>query len=378
MRKGGERVRIAAQLVNVDDGFQLWSDTYDRELTDIFAVQDEIASAVAGGLKVALLGDTFGESGSVKAISADAYNAYLRGLFYLNKSGPDSSKTAMSHFENAVALEPDYASAWAGLSRASAGYASQGSQDTEEALLRGREAVAKALELDPASPEAHAARGYIEYFFDWNWEAAESSYRRALELRPGDVGAGKSLARLIGDRGRLDASLNMLRSLIETDPLNESLGLHYANKLFDSGDFDACESVITRLLELNPSMNFGRLFLAWVAIYEGRLDEALTLAEAEPADLGRWVASAVAHHRLGNTEAAIQAQQELFELYGNHAAYQQAWISTFWGERDEAVRWLEIAYDARDPGLTGLKIDFMLRPLREHPGYIALLEKMAL
>jgi len=125
-------------------------------------------------------------------------------------------------------------------------------------------------------------------------------------------------------------------------------------------------------------MNFGSLFLAWIAIYEGRLDEALTLARAEPVDLGRWVALAMVQHRLGNGEAAIEAQQELLEAYGDLAAYQQAQIYAFWGEFDEAVRWLEIAYDARDPGLTGLKIDLLLRPLREHPGYIALLEKMNL
>ncbi len=228
MRKGGERVRITAQLVNVDDGFQLWSDSYDRDLTDIFAVQDEIAAAVAGGLRVTLLGDAAGELEPLNPVDADAYNAYLQGLFYSNKAGPDDSKIAISHFENAVALEPDYALAWAGLARASAGYASQASEGNREALLRGRGAAAKALELDSALPEAHTALGYIQYFFDWDWDAAESSSRRALELRPGDVPAGRNLARLIGDRGRLDESLNTLRSIIEADPLNESLQLQYA------------------------------------------------------------------------------------------------------------------------------------------------------
>jgi len=228
--------RRRAQLINVNDGFQLWSDTYDRDLTDIFAVQDEIGSAVVEALKVTLLGETFARSGPQKPINADAYNAYLQGIFYGNKVGPDNLKIAMSHFENAVVLEPDFASAWAELSVASAAYAGQASEHTEEALLRGREAAA-----------------------------------RALELRPGDVKARQSLARLIGDRGRIDESLNMLRSIIEADPLDQSLQLSYAGKLFDNEDFEACESVITHLLELNPSMNFGSLFLAWVVMYEGRL-----------------------------------------------------------------------------------------------------------
>jgi serine/threonine-protein kinase len=378
VRKGGERVRITAQLVNVDDGFQLWSDTYDRELTDIFAVQDEIASAVADGLKVTLLGDTIGGSGRERPINPDAHNEYLRGLAYLNMSGPNTRQNAVSYFENALALEPDYALAWAGLGYASAVSAAYGVEDIEAALLKGREATAKALELDPGLPEGHYALGYIQHLFDWNWEAAESSYRRALELRPGDISIGMSLARLIGDRGGLDESLDMMRSLVAADPLNESLTSNYVRMLFDSGDFQAVDSAVTRRLASNPSLIYQRFWLALIAIYEGRFDEALTLAEAEPAPVGRWVASAAAHHRLGNTEAAIQARQELFELYGNHAAYQQAWISTSWGERDEAVRWLEIAYDARDPGLTGLKTDFLLLPLRDHPGYIALLKRTGL
>jgi serine/threonine-protein kinase len=378
VRKSGERVRITAQLVNVNDGFNLWSDTYDRELTDIFGVQDEIGSAVVDELEVTLLGQTSGSSGPQNPINADAYNAYLQGIFYRNKVGPDNLKIAMSHFENAVVLEPDFASAWAELSAASAAYAGQTSEDAEEALLRGREAAARALELDSALPETHAALGYIQYFFDWDWDAAESSYRRALELRPGDVKARVRLARLIGDRGRIDESLNMLRSIMEADPLDQSLQLSYAARLFDNEDFEACESVITHLLELNPSMNFGSLFLAWVAMYEGRLDEALTMATAEPVDLGRWIALAMVQHRLGNRDAAIEAQQELLEAYGNLGAYQQAQIHAVWGDFDEAIRWLEIAYDAHDPGLTGLKIDFILRPLREHPGYIALLETMNL
>ncbi len=169
-----------------------------------------------------------------------------------------------------------------------------------------------------------------------------------------------------------------LVAIIEAEPLNEPLQLQYAAMLFENENLEASESVFKRLLDLNPSMSFGRLFLGWMAIHEGRLDEALTLAEAEPADLGRWIVSAMAHHRLGNRGAAIAAQQDLFDKYGNLAAYQQAQIHSVWGENDEAVRWLETPFGASDPGLTGLKIDLLLRPLREHPGYVALLEKMAL
>ncbi len=378
VRKGGERIRITAQLVNVADGFHLWSDTYDRQLTDIFAVQDEIASAVVDELRVTLLGDVFAKQGPLSTINADAYTAYMQGLFYLNKLGPDNRKIAMSHFENAIALEPNFALAWAGLSKAAVNYASQAATDIEKALLRGREAAAKALELDPALPEAHIALGFIQHIYDWDWRAAETSFRRALELRPGDVLARRYLSKLIGDLGQIDESMAMLRSIIEVDPLDENLQLAYASRLFDKEDFKAGEAVVRRLLEQNPSLSFGSVYLAWLLMYDGRPDEALQFAEAEPVDFARLNALAILHHRLGNMEAARDAQQELLEIYGDQAAYQQAQVHAFWGELDEAVRWLEIAYDTRDPGLSGVKIDISFRPLREHPGFIVLLEKMNL
>lgn len=380
VRKGGNRVRITAQLINVEDGFHLWSESYDRDLTDIFAVQDEIATAVVDALKITLLGDASIKSGQPGTINADAYNAYLQGLFYLNKLGPANRWIAMSHFEEAVAAEPEFALAWAGLSRASINYASQGSdsEDVQIALHRGREAADRALALDPDLPEAHIALGRIQFVFDWEWDAAESSYRRALELRPGDVLARSHLANLVGERGMTGEALDILRSIIEVDPLDENTQMAYAGQLFNNGEFKAGESVVSHLLELNPSLSFGPIYLAWLVMYDGRLDEALEHAKAEPVDFARWHALAVLHHGLGNMEEAREAQQELLEVYGDLAAYQQASIHAFWGEIDEAVRWLEVAYEARDPGMTSIKTDVAFVPLREHPGFITILEKMNL
>jgi serine/threonine-protein kinase len=378
VRKSGDRVRITAQLINVEDGFHLWSETYDRELTDIFAVQDEIASAVVDELKVTLLGGAFAKTEQPDTINADAYNSYLQGLFFLNKLGPANRKIAMSHFEEAVAIEPDFALALAGLSRASVQYASQAFEGVDAALLRGREAADRALELDPALPEAHIALGFIQYIYDWDWDAAEASYRRALALRPGDVLARRSLSRLIGDRGDIDESLRMLRAIIEVDPLDESLQMAYAGRLFDNEEFKTAESVVNQLMERNPSLSFGPVYLAWLVMYDGRLDEALEHANSEPVTFARLGTLAILHHRLGNVEASDEAQQQLFDVYGNLAAYQQAQIFAFRGDIDEAVRWLETAYDSRDPGLTSMKTDLAFVPLREHPGFIALLEKLNL
>lgn len=378
VRPGGDRVRITAQLINVEDGFHLWSETYDRELTDILAVQDEIASAVVDALKVTLLGNTVVGSGHAETIDADAYNEYLQGLFYRNKLGPANRRIAMTHFENALAIEPEFALAWAGLSRAAIDYASQGSEAVEEAQRRGRKAADRALQLDPNLPEAHIALGRIQYIFDWDWAAAEASYRRALELRPGDVQARRSLYDLASGHADFDEALRQMQSLIEVDPLDENLQLTYSGALYDVGDLKASEAVIRRLLKQNPAMTVAPTYLAWILMDEDQAEEALTHATKEPVRFLRWTMLAILHHKVGDAEAAREAQQALLETYGDLAAYQQGQIFAFWGEYDTAIEWLETAYEERDPGMTSLKSDSSFRPLKDHPDYIALVEKMKL
>lgn len=378
VRKGGNRVRITAQLINVEDGFHLWSDTYDREVTDILAVQDEIAAAVVHALKVTLLDETVIHNTKTEAVNPDAYNAYLQGLFYLNKLGPANQRIAVDHFENAIAIEPEYAQAWAGLARASINYAAQGSDGVSAALQRGRDAANKALELNPDLPDAHVALSRINYAFDWDWNSAESALRRALELRPGDVGARRRLAVQVSARGNTREALNIVRSLIEADPLDENLQLFYSGALFVDGQLDAAAAVAKRLVEQNPQMNFARGYLSWVLLSEGQFDAALEVARDEPVTFFRLTALAIAHHKLGNTDEARHAQQELLEEYGNLAAFQQAQIHTFWGEYDTALDWLEIAYENRDPGMTDVKTARAFIPLRNLPRFVAIVEKMGL
>ncbi len=378
VRQGGDRVRITAQLINVDDGFHLWSETYDRELTDILAVQDEIAAAVVNALKITLLGTKVVGSGQSETVDPDAYNAYLQGLFYLHKRGPDNRRIAMTHFEDAVAAESRFALAWAGLSQAAINYASQGFEDVNEAQRRGREAADKALQLDPDLPEAHIALGRIQYIYDWDWAAAEASYRRALELRPGDVQARRRLYELASAHADFAAALEQMQLLVAQDPLDEDLQLAYSGALFDAGDLHRAQVTVERLLEQNPDMSVAPTYLSWVLMFDNRLEEALDWAGKEPVDFLRWTTLAIVHQKLGNSEAARDAQQSLLDTYGNLAAYQQAQIHAFRGEYDKAVEWLETAYVTRDPGMTTVKSDSAFRVLKDHPGYIALVKKMKL
>jgi len=379
VRKSGNHIRITAQLIKVDDGFHLWSETYDRQLTDIFEVQDEIATAVVNELKVTLLGAaTPTAHGRSRIADIDAYNRYLQGLFYLNKRGPDNSEKAAKAFQQAIDLAPDSALAWASYAEAKIRYAGQAGRDGPEALAEGRKAVAKAYSLDTEVPEVYLVQARLAYSYDWDWPAAEEAIRKALVLRPGDVTALRARANLVSILGRTNDALATYRDLIARDPLDGSLPFGYINQLVIANELDEAESVLRRLLEQDPSANFTNAYLSWVLLEAGRHEEAMVYARQEPVDYSRLNAVGVLEYKLGNIEAAMAVQQELLQQYGDAASYQQASIAAASGDADKTLEWLERAYDTGDPGLTSVKTDRDFKFLRDEPRFVALLEKMNL
>lgn len=377
VRKSGDRVRITAQLVKVDDGYHLWSETYDRELHDIFAVQDEIAGAVVKELQVTLLGDRpQHDSSSALMENTDAYNAYLQGLFYYNKRGPDNYDTANGYFETAVALAPDSALAWAALGRSSSDYAGQTSEDPAAAIARAREATAKALELDDTLPEAYMALSSILSSWDWDWQGAEAATRRALELRPGDVRARSQLGGLLSIYGRAEEALEVFEEARQQEPLDKSLQLNIASELFNLARYTEAERVMASLLERDPSGSLNNAYMGFILDEQGRSEEAVRFLKNEPVRFLRYTILAMAYQRLGDHDAAVAEQQALLEDYGDQASYQQAQIHCVWGEIDLCAQWLQRAYEARDPGIVSIKTDNTLKVLRGHPVYEELLRKM--
>jgi TolB-like protein len=380
VRKGENRVRITAQLVKVDDGFHLWSETYDRELTDVLAVQDEIAGAVVKELKVTLLGEQKAPTHVADSLTGNAvaYNAYLQGLFFWNQAGPDNRSKAAEYFEQAVSLAPNSALAWAMLSLADANYASQSSDGSPAALARAREAAAKALELDDTVPEAHLAAATLDYLYNWDWDAAEAAVERALALRPGDIQARKMLFDLRMNQERLGEAREILAAAQLQDPLDISILTRETDILFYMGDYAAAEQKGLEVLAKDPARAFTRSSMGWILMGDGRLQEALAYMEAEPVRYARFAGLAMVQHKLGNQAGAEVAQQELWDAYGEAASYQQAQIYAEWGQDDKAIEWLERAYQVRDPGMPQMRIDTSFASIKQHPGYIALLQKMKL
>jgi len=379
VRKGTDRVRITAQLVEADDGFHLWSETYDRELDDIFAVQDDIASQVVKALKVTLLGEAAKPTTSKSAINnVEAYTAYLRGLFLYNKSGPDNLGKAVPYMQEAVTLAPDSALAWAGLARALDDYAGQGAADPVPLVAQAWEAASKALALDDTLPEAHLAVADLKRSWDWDWAGAEAALQRVLELRPGDVDAQKLQARLYVTFSRLEEAEQITRIALTQDPLDDRLQRSLQTILLFQGRYDEAALLGERLLEHDPNMPYVRTWLAVIYVEQGRAQEALEQALQEPALFARLTGLAIAHHALGNRDEAVAAQQQLLEAYGDLASYQQAEIFAQRGELDTAIEWLERAYAQHDPGMENLKPSRLFFPLHGHPRYEELLRKMNL
>jgi len=215
VRKSADQVRITAQLVKAGDGFHLWSETYDRKLDDIFAVQDDIAGEVVKALKVKLLGGTENlPTAQANIRNGASYDAYLKGLFYYNKSGDDNLGKAASYMQDAVDLAPQSALAWAGLSRALSAYAGQAALDPTELVVRAREAADKALTLDPNLADAYLAMADLNEQWDWNWAGAEVAANRVLELRPGDLDAQMLLVDLHVSFDRLEEAERLVRAVL--------------------------------------------------------------------------------------------------------------------------------------------------------------------
>ncbi len=379
VRKGADRVRITAQLVEVDDGFHLWSETYDRKLDDIFAVQDDIASQVVKALKVTLLGEAAKPATGKPAIdNVEAYTAYLRGLFLYNKSGANNLGKAVQYMQEAVTLAPDSALAWAGLARAMDDYAGQGTADPAPLVAQAWEAASKALALDDKLPEAHLAVAELKRSWDWDWAGTEAALQRVLELRPGDLEAQKFQARLYVTFDRLEEAEQITRMAVAQDPLNDRLQRSLQYVLYFQGRYDEAALVGERLLEQDPTMPYVRTWLVAIYLEQGRAKEALEQALQEPALFARLTGLAIVHHALGNREKAVAAQQQMLEAYGDLASYQQAQIFVQRGELDTAVEWLERAYAQHDPGMENLKPDRLFIPLHGHPRYEELLRKMNL
>jgi eukaryotic-like serine/threonine-protein kinase len=376
VRKEGNKVRITAQLVKAGDGFHVWSETYDRELDDIFTVQSDIAHAVAGSLKVTLLGGKTATP-TVTATNAEAYTAYLQGRYFSERSKENLEK-AIGYFEQAIKLDSGYAPAWAGLARARSVQADRGYLHAEEGYRKAREAAERALALDPNSAEAHAAMGWIKRSHDWDWAGADASYQRALALEPGNATVVRGAAVLAATLGRLEEAMVLDRRSIELDPLSPANIANLGNHASFAGRLEEAAGAYKKALELSPEYPVAHTYLGRIYLAQAHPQDALAEMEREKDPAWRLQGLALAYHAMGRNKEADAALKEFIDKYHADAAFQVAEVYAFRGDSDRAFEWLERAYAQRDTGCAEMKRDPMLKSLEHDPRYKAFLEKMRL
>jgi serine/threonine-protein kinase len=372
VRKQGERVRIVAELINAADGIELWSRTFDRELKDIFAVQQEIAAAVASSLKTTLLGTD--QPASVNPKTSEAHNAYLQGHYYFHRRNLEDYRKALGHYDEAIRLDPDYALAYAERSEVWT-LIGDLTGEGKTAWPKARADAERAVAIAPALAEAHAALGWVRFFTEWRFAEGLSELKRAKDLAPANPTANDLLARVIVYLGRLDEAENQGRQAVEVDPLAASPQNNLARILWYEAKLDQADAAARKAAELQPNSASSRRWQVLVAIKRGDSETALREAQLEPDESYRRFELAVAQYARGDRRAADAALADLI-AHDQGLDYQVAQVYAVRGEREKAFEWLQIAFDNHDTGMLALLVDPLLNSLRDDPRYKALIAKM--
>jgi serine/threonine protein kinase/tetratricopeptide (TPR) repeat protein len=382
VRRAGARIRVTAQLIRAEDGTHLWSQRYESEMTDVFAIQDEISAAIVKQLQLNLTGHSLVKRA---ATNVAAYEATLQGRHHLTKYTPASIDRGRQCFERAIALDPEYAPAHAGLAEYHVWQAGIGSADPLQVLPLGRQTALRALELDPALPEAHAIAGQICAELDYDWAASEQHYRRAIASNPASAAVRFSFGYwCLRPTGRIAEALSELARARELDPLSLSCTVSRAYLLSFTGRYEEAANEARAAFDIDPNFSMAQLVLSYLLACQGRFQEAIQLAERALQIHGRYPLSLVyvgaTLALAGCRDAAQDIVAELEEMAAKTycAAGPLAVVNSALGNLDEAFRWASRAIDQRDPQLLGLKSTPLFENLRSHPRYPALLQRMNL
>ncbi len=374
VRKQGSRVRITAQLIKVSDGFHLWSETYDRDLTDIFAVQEEIARAVAASLKTTLLAASAPAS---RTTTPEAYNTLLMAHHFLTLSGIENANKALAYSQKSIQLDPNYAPAWAELARVTV-TRSIYTGEVHDTYRQAREAAERALALDPNLASAHVAMGRIKKDYDWEWDGAQASYHRALALEPSNAAAINGAAMVSLILGHCDEALELSRQAVAIDPLRAEEHHVYAYNAWSAGRVDEAEREARKALEIDPEYPWAHYLLGQVYLARSNPQNALSEMGQERHPGFRLQGFALAYAALARKKESDDALHQLIKERELDMAYQIAEVYASRGDSDLAFEWLDRAYGLRDGGLTFIKSDPLLKNIRSDPRFTALLKKMRL
>ncbi len=379
MRKAGNRVRITAQLINADDGYHLWSGTYERELDDIFAIQQEISAAIVKALKITLSMDERSDVGEKGTQNAEAYANYLRGLFFWNRRTVADFVKAEEYFKKAIELDADYGHAYAMLGMTYVLMPGYGNMPKADWFPKAQQAVDTALRNDPDLAEAYVARAYLRSEWHFDWQGAERDFQRAIELNPRYPTARQWYGGLLLNLRRIDESLEQYRLAVELDSLSVIILNNYAYTLHLDGQYEKALAISSQAVELLPdwAFNHEQLALAWLDLQ--RWDEAedafRQFAELNDVDPGLYLAFVAALR----DPALVQSTVDLWlaDTKMPHSFFNKPWYLIRLGAYEEAIALIEqyVDEDVADSGsLNTTDYD----AVREDPRFQAILERLNL
>jgi serine/threonine-protein kinase len=385
VRRAGSRLRVTARLNDVGDGFTLWSERYDREVKDVFDIQDDIAGSIVDALRSRLSASV--EAPRVRRFNdnVEAHQLYLKGLFHWNQRTPEALRAAIDHFQQAIALEPLHAAAWVGLANCYIFPAYYGAAPPANVIPLGRAAAEKALELEPALAEAHASLGMIAAIHDYRWDEAERHLRRAIELDAASSTAPMWLGLFaLTPMGRLDEGLRMAEIARSLDPLNASTHATVGAVLYYRREPTAALGHLDRTIELQPRFPVAHFYRGRTLIGAGDFESAATSLETARTLLGDSPAVkgtlARCHAQAGDRDQATRLVGEMQALGGRRYVPSQALAEAHLGLGDTAAAldWLEKAVEERSALVVWLGVDAIYDGLRSEPRFTALLSRIGL
>ena len=374
VRRSGNALRVTAQLVRSSDGAHLWSRTFDRDMTDVFRVQDEIATSTAAAFQATPTGDP--EAPAVSSV--EAYDRLLQGQFLHHRLNRKDIEAAIERYREAIAIEPGFARAWSAMANAYVTLGIYGWLPPATAAQRARDAARRALALDARDGKAYEALGMVAANLDWDWKAAIEAFRESRRLRPGDAAAAANEVLVDTYFGRYEERIERDRRNIERDPLDP---LHLSilqQDLYQAGQFAESIEVGRRAVGLDAGLAGVESGLALPLLFTGRLPEALEAASKDSDENWRLATLPAIYWALGRRQEAESSLRELEQKYAENSPYNIAAMHAYQGHADEAFRWLDRAIEGRDPGITNVRTDPLLRNIHGDARFAPIVRRMHL
>ncbi len=384
VRRAADRVRITVQLIRVKDQTDVWTESYDRELSDVLTLQASAAKTIAAQIHIALTPEEQTRLASVTDRDPEAYEAYLKGRYYWNKRTADGMRTALTYFQHAINKDPTYGAAFSGLADCSSGLAWHGFNSPAEVLPQAHAAALKAVAIDPQSAEAHASLALV-LLHTWDWHGAEAEFKRAMQLDPHYANAHHWYGDYLSARGRHDEALREAKQALELDPLNLMIGTWVGLRYYLARQYERAITQVQSTVELDRNFAAARLVLGESYVQSGQREKGLaelqgaaSLSGNSPLYLAQ-IAVALASTGRKSEALALTSQLEMMLTSQQYVSpYGLAQIHAALGDREQTFKWLQSAYDDRAVWMTYLAVDPVFDNYRSDPRFQDLLRKMGL